>query len=310
VAGLVGSVHFGLRSYRTLILLQSAQSLGVADVSSIRGWMTLDYLAQTYGVDSARIREQLQIPAATGNDLPLRDIAAQQNTGVLDFVQSAQRAVAMLANTRPEPQPDSQSLFESVSERFLAAVLVYGYPALLAAVFLGSLGFPVPAGLATALAGSLVSAEHLALLPSFLIAMSGSIIGDGVAYGVGRSASQAWLSRWGRWLGYTEQNRKRVATLFAAGGVATVIAGMSILSQVSSVVGLLAGLSRYSVERFALGATVGRFLWTGMYFGLGYVAGANFSAASGFLYNLGALILSAALAFAAARPFVRKLSRG
>ena len=53
----------------------------------------------------------------------------------------------------------------------------------------------------------------------------------------------------------------------------------------------LAGVSRLPLSLFLGYSLVGRLLWTSAYFGLGYVAGANFSAASGFLFNLGMSLL-------------------
>jgi hypothetical protein len=53
---------FGIRSYRTLVLLQSAQQLGVVETSSIRAWMTLQYVAATYDVDEDVLVTQLQLP--------------------------------------------------------------------------------------------------------------------------------------------------------------------------------------------------------------------------------------------------------
>ncbi|MCB1432033.1 MAG: hypothetical protein KDK75_06185, partial [Alphaproteobacteria bacterium] len=76
-----------------------------------------------------------------------------------------------------------------------------------------------------------------------------------------------------------------------------------VVSQVSSVVGLLAGLSHWPMVRFLPAALLGRVVWTIGYFGLGYVAGANFSAASGFLGNLGAAVLALLIAIGAVALF-------
>ena len=44
----------GLRSYRTLTLLTSAYEAGAAQVSSVRPWMTLRYVATAYGCPRPR----------------------------------------------------------------------------------------------------------------------------------------------------------------------------------------------------------------------------------------------------------------
>jgi hypothetical protein len=63
---------FGIRSYRTLVLLQSAQQLGVVETSSIRAWMTLKYVAATYDVDEDVLVTQLQLPTGIDRQVTLR----------------------------------------------------------------------------------------------------------------------------------------------------------------------------------------------------------------------------------------------
>jgi hypothetical protein len=55
-------VMFGLRTYRSFLLLRSAYELGAPDVSSVRPWMTLDYVAPTYRVPGTALAERLGLP--------------------------------------------------------------------------------------------------------------------------------------------------------------------------------------------------------------------------------------------------------
>ena len=52
-------VIFGLRTYRSFLLLHSAYELGAPDLSSVRPWMTLEYVARTYSVPQAALAERL-----------------------------------------------------------------------------------------------------------------------------------------------------------------------------------------------------------------------------------------------------------
>jgi membrane protein DedA with SNARE-associated domain len=288
-AAVAGSAFYGQRTYRTFLLLQSAQALGVAEVSSIRGWMTLDYLAGSYDLDASRLRSALGLTPDVPGTTTLRMLAGQRGAAVFDTVGEVQKTVALLIgrDTAPAAPQEETGWFDSLTQAVMAGVLAYGYPALLVAVFLGSLGLPVPAGAVTAFAGSLAASGQVAGLMAFAIAMLGSLIGDAVAYAIGRAVSPAWLMRRGGFLGYTEANRVRALALFERWGSATVVIGMSVVSHFSSVVGLLAGLSHWSLARYLAAAIAGRLVWTLGYFGLGYAAGSNFAAASGFLFNLG-----------------------
>jgi membrane protein DedA with SNARE-associated domain len=302
---LAAAAVFGARSVRTFTLLQSAQAIAAPETGIIRGWMTLDYVAAAFAVDPALLARDLAVQGDALAGQPIRSLAAARGIAVLDMVREVQKAVAnRLARSGEPAAPDGPEApdgwFDALTQRAMSGVLIYGFPALAAAVFLGSLGLPLPAGPATALAGSLAAPGRIDGTLAMVVALAGSFLGDLVAYSVGRSASPSSLSRWGRWIGLTEANRRRVRSLFRAWGAAAVVLGMSAVSQVSSAVGVLAGLSRWPMPKFLAAALAGRILWTAGYFGLGYLAGANFAAASGVLGNLGLTIIALLAAAAAA----------
>src|SRR5690606_26514612 len=105
----------------------------------------------------------------------------------------------------------------------------------------------------------------------------------------------AFIARYGRFVGYTGRNRERVERLFGRWGGATVLLTRTLVSHLSSVASLLAGLSRYALTPFLVWAAAGRIIWTAAYLGLGYFIGNDLGAASGFLTNLTGLVLSVAL---------------
>ena len=59
-------VVFGLRTWHQLEFSQRVER-GEIQVQTLRGWMTLPYIAQTYGVPQAELRAAIHAPA-TGND--------------------------------------------------------------------------------------------------------------------------------------------------------------------------------------------------------------------------------------------------
>ena len=68
VVGILLSVFFGLRAMRSFARLhQSGLHPGETDVSAIRGWMTVPYIAKVYRVPSDYLYQQIGIPRA-GND--------------------------------------------------------------------------------------------------------------------------------------------------------------------------------------------------------------------------------------------------
>lgn len=127
------------------------------------------------------------------------------------------------------------------------------------------------------------------------VAVAASVAGDLAGYGAGRWASEAFLGRWGRWVGYTPARQARVAGLMAHHDLPTVLLSRTLVSSLSSVVNLLAGVSRYRLGRFAALAVAGRLLWTSAYLGLGYVVGGELDAATRFLQNLAGLLVALAV---------------
>jgi membrane protein DedA with SNARE-associated domain len=296
------SVMFGLRSYRTLVLLHSAQEVGMSQTSSIRAWMTLRYVAATYSVYEDALVLQLELPAEIDPRTTLRSLANQQDLSPFAYVQIVQAAIADIAAHRhaPETAQEPSGWFAELGDRLLSAVLVYGYPALGLTLFVGAIGAPVPTGLAMTIAGSLASQGHFSWLWTLGLAVAASVLGDLVAYAIGLVASDAFLARRGRWFGYTSANRARVESIFARWGGAAVLLTRTLVSHFSSVVSILAGVSRFRLSSFIVFAVIGRILWTAAYFGLGLVVGTDVEAASGFLANLSLLLISAAVVLAAA----------
>ena len=291
------SLWYGARSYGSLLLLRSAYDLGRPSVSNVRGWMTLRYVSTTYRVPVDALIARLGLPAATDPDTTLRRLAERAGVVRFDYVQQVQRAIVETAPATPTPvgPGESTAWFGISTDAILSALLLYGYPALAATLFLGALGAPVPTGLATTLAGSLAGRGDLDWLAAAEIAIIASAIGDVVGYGIGRWLGEGFLERRGKWFGFSPSRRERVRLLFERWGGITVLLTRTLVSHLSSVVSLLAGLMRYRFAGFIVLAILGRVIWTSAYLGLGYGVGSDIEAASTFLANLTGLLLSLAV---------------
>jgi membrane protein DedA with SNARE-associated domain len=283
----------GIRSYRTYLLLQSAYQLGMPQASTVRAWMTLRYIATTYRVPEDRLRERLAVPPATSPDTSLRSIAERQGMTPFQYVQQVQRSIAEVA---PPPSPvtarTSQGWLDWFNDRVLSALLRYGYAVLGLTLLLGAIGLPVPTGIAATVAGSLAAAGRLDWVAAGTIAIAASVLGDTVAYGLGRGVSEQFLARRGRWFGYTAARHAHARALFDRWGALTVLVTRTLVSHLSSMVSLLAGMSHYRLAAFLSVALVGRVLWTAAYMALGYGIGGNLEAAADFLKNVSLLLLS------------------
>jgi membrane-associated protein len=306
IAGMLGSVFFGLRTWGTFLVLRSAYEVGLPTVSTVRAWMTLGYVAATYGLPLDALTGRLDLPAATPPDTVLRDIADQRGMSRIDMVRAVQSAMADLGpELAPDGAPGEPDASDGLGDALLAALLAYSYPALGLVLLLGAIGVPVPTGFATVLAGSLAAAGQMNWPIASAVAIVASIIGDIAGYGIGRLAGERFIARHGHLLGYAGHRKARVEWLFARWGGATVLMTRTLVSHLSSLASLLAGLSRYGFGVFLAYAAVGRVVWTAAYFGLGYFIGNDLDAASSFLGNVTGLLIAAGLAAASASYLVR-----
>lgn len=296
----LASALFALRTYQTFALLQSARAAGAPEVSSIRAWMTLPYIAGHYRVPQAALHERLGLPPYANPDASLKALAEQRGVSPFRYVQQVQQAVAAVAPEAASDVGNKTGWLSTINDETLAALLAYGYPALGLILLVGAIGLPVPTGLSTAVAGSLVSNGSMGWVWATTIAVAASVVGDMIGYGLGRALSRHALERRGRWIGYTPARRQRVERLFERLGGVTVFLTRTLVSHLSSVVNLLAGASRYALGGFLAFTIVGRLVWTSAYLGLGYAVGADLEAAASFLGNLSLLLISLAVLAVAA----------
>lgn len=292
VAATLCAAFFGLRTYGSFLLLRSAYEAGAPMTSSIRAWMTLQYVATTYRTSNAALIERLGLAPETDPNTSLKSLAEQAGVPASVYAQRAQRAIADLApGAPPDLKSGNSSWFTTISDEVLTALLVYGYPVLGLILFLGAVGLPLPDGVATTVAGSLASQGRLDWIWAAAITVVASVLGDAAGYGLGHSLSGKILERYGRWIGYSLSRRTRVQVLFDRWGSLTVFITRTFMSYLSSVASLLAGITRFRLPKFLAVALVGRLIWTAAYMGLGYGIGSDWQAATGFLTNLSVLIL-------------------
>ncbi len=288
------TLWLGLRTYGSFYLLRSAYEAGAPTTSSIRAWMTLDYVAAAFRVPKARLITQLGLPPATNGDSSLKSLASTAGLSPSQYVQLVQRAIANISpNVRSNQHAgDAPSWFETISDQTLTALLVYGYPVLGLTLLFGAVGLPLPDGIAAAFAGTLVAQGRLNWAGAAATILFASLLGDIVGYFLGRWLGREILVSRGRWFGYTPERHARAQVLFERWGGLTIFMTRTFMSYLSSVSNLLAGMSCYDLPKFLAIVLAGRLLWTAAYLGLGYMIGGDWEAATAFLTNLSGLTIA------------------
>ncbi len=119
--------------------------------------------------------------------------------------------------------------------------------------------------------GILLSFGYLHVLPIYAALMVGDLIGDTIWYHVGRAYGEAFLARWGRYVGVTTASVARMRRLFHRYRNYVLFIskitngfGFAILTLVT------AGMVKIPFGRYLFVNLLGQFIWTGVMLAAGY----------------------------------------
>jgi membrane protein DedA with SNARE-associated domain len=192
----------------------------------------------------------------------------------------------------------------------------YGYWAIFAGVLLDDFGIPVP-GEAMLIAGALMagSAGTMSIVPLLATAWAAAVIGDNLAYALGRFAGRRLVLKYGHMLFVTPRRLRRVENFYERyGGHVVIIARfLTLLRQLN---GIVAGIGNMPWWTFLAYNALGAALWAGFWGLLSFWLGerthslAGALAAAGPLAALAGLIAVLALAVLSLRRKGRREGRG
>lgn len=145
----------------------------------------------------------------------------------------------------------------------------YGNFVLLLLLALGIVGLPVPDETLIAFSGALVAQNKLSLIPTQVTVFIGAVIGITVSYLLGRFIGNVVLVNYGQRVGLTASRMQRGHTWFERIGKWTLLIGYFI-PGIRHLTGIVAGSTRLSYLQFAIFAYSGAFIWSQLFFALGY----------------------------------------
>lgn len=157
-------------------------------------------------------------------------------------------------------------------EHFLAT---YGYVAVLAVVGMESLGVPIP-GETALVAGAILAGEgKLNIYGVIAAAAAGAVIGGSCGYWIGREFGFPIAYRYGRYVSLNEKRLKLGQYLFLKHGGKIVFFGRFV-ALLRTFAAFLAGVNRYSWQRFFAFNATGAILWAALFGAGGYLLGRAF----------------------------------
>ncbi|MEN9409178.1 MAG: hypothetical protein RL216_1152 [Pseudomonadota bacterium] len=182
-----------------------------------------------------------------------------------------------------------------MTETLLALVPQWGALLIALVNFLACLAIPLPASLFMLAAGAFAAAGDLAVLPIWIGALAGAMLGDQCGFWIGRGLGPRALARLRR--------RRRTAALVDRAvrwldqrRLPAIFLSRWLVSALCPYVNVAAGAARIAWPRFTLPALAGTCIWVSVYVGLGYSFSAHIQELGSVLGNLAAAIASGVVA--------------
>lgn len=160
----------------------------------------------------------------------------------------------------------------SVTDKLLAALALYGLPVLCAVILVASIGVPLlPVSLMLVVAGSLAKQGHPALSTLLISGTATAILGDHIAYGLGRWGGRRLVDRVTLKIGGDDKIRK-AEDLSRRWGAVGIFFSRWLVTELCPWISMASGLTRYPYGRFLFLVVSGEVIWVSMYVLLGYLS--------------------------------------
>jgi membrane-associated protein len=160
----------------------------------------------------------------------------------------------------------------NINDQVLAALSLYGLPVLSGLIFLTSFGIPLPATFVLVAAGSFVQLGDMNLWGVVVLGAVAAVVGDQVAYAIGRWGGHRLAKRLTGWFG-GEKQLDGAEQAVNRWGWAGIFFTRWLVTPLSPYVNYTSGITGYPYRRFLLWDVTGELVWVTLY----VVAGMQFS---------------------------------
>jgi membrane-associated protein len=245
---------------------------------AIRGWMSVGYVAHSYRVPPEGLNLALDLPDKSPDKRPLRKIAHMQHrsmdeirAALYNAINSARHSASTAsAATAARTKSRSMGVAMGLIDQLLAALLLYGQPALFGVILIAAVGVPLPVNLMLVAAGSFVEQGEMKLWLVVIVASMAAVLGDQIGYGVARWGGRRVVARISHKIGGEDKIRK-VEALAKKWGGPGIFFSRWLVTSLGPWLNVTSGIAEYPWRRFTLWVVLGNMLWVVLYVMLGYI---------------------------------------
>jgi membrane protein DedA with SNARE-associated domain len=181
-------------------------------------------------------------------------------------------------------------LLEYLARVTMDIVAGAGYWGIFIAMFVESMGIPLPSEVTMPFGGYLVSLGKLGFWPVVIAGTIGNILGSLVFYIIGATGGRVFLKKFGKYILFNEKHLDTADRWFARYGEATVFFGR-LLPVVRTYISFPAGISRMPLGKFLLYSTIGVIPWCWLFTYIGIKLGQNWEEIHGIFHYLNYVVL-------------------
>jgi membrane protein DedA with SNARE-associated domain len=199
---------------------------------------------------------------------------------------------------------------EHLQHLIIGLVDRYGYGGLFVALVLGNVGAPVGSEIVLPVSGGLTATGHLtALWLTIAVAVIGELVGQTIAYAVGRFGGVPVLERFGKYVGFHHEQMERFHRFIERYGTFAVFI-CRFLPVIRGVCGFPAGIAEMNLAHFYLWTFLGSAIFCTLLVSLGFAFGDHLNAILPLLHRGGTVVaIVAILAIVAGIVWYRSRSR-
>ena len=150
----------------------------------------------------------------------------------------------------------------------------WGYPGIIALMFLESSFFPFPSEVVVPPAAYLAANGEMNLGLVILSGIMGSLLGAVFNYGLALKFGRPFFAKYGRYLLLSPKSLDKVEVFFARHGEFSTFIGR-LLPGIRQYISLPAGLARMNIWAFCAATALGAGIWVAVLAGAGYWFGRN-----------------------------------
>jgi membrane-associated protein len=268
-----GSTAFKVvHTVRDVIYLQTHRD------EAIRGWMSIGYVAHSYRVPTDVLYQSLGLPQNSPDKRPLRKIANMQHRSMEEIRADLQNAIIQarppvfnVTSETAKSKPRARGVAMNLTDQLLAALLLYGLPAIFGVTLIAAVGAPLPTNLMLIAAGSFVEQGEMTMWQVTIVACMAAVLGDQIGYGLSRWGGRRLLARISRKIGGESKLRKTEALAKRWGGGPGIFFSRWLVTSLGPWINVTSGIADYPWRRFIFWVVLGDVIWVVLYVMLGYI---------------------------------------